>query len=360
LLFDFCHLSLFLILVFPEKICNNRIVVKKSITQVLDRGLKYLPFIGACSVFFLFSALSIVAFIFSPLQREILGASQKTASGSTTVSLSIGIYRFTLFGYTSPEALVSLQGMGIVDETIANSQGYFEFNNRFSPFSPREACLTSRDQFGRLSAPVCLPPFPTRYDVRIGPVLMPPTLSFDKNDYFMGDEIVLSGQGIPNTDVDFSVFIDDKQSFVKYLTKLFSFPKPAYALTFPKFTTESDADGNFSLSIPSSNPDIYRLFAQSFFQKEISPKSNTLNVKILPIWMLIIKFLLFLFSLLKSHLLEFLILTQLFGIVVYFLRRYLKPYVIAHTRALALRAHYELLLKEHAIIPSRYSSQLTG
>ena len=333
-------------------------MIKTSILHTLNRSLKYLPFIGACSVFFLFSALSIVAFIYSPMQREILGTSQKTASGSTTVSVSIGIYRFTLFGYTSPEALVSLQGMGIVDETIADSLGYFEFNNRFSPFSPREACLTSRDQFGRLSAPVCLPPFPTRYNTRIGPVLMPPTISFDKNDYFMGDQILLSGQGIPDTDVDFSVFIDDKQSFVKYLTNSFSFPKPAYALTFPKLVTKSDTDGNFSLSIPSSNPDIYRLFAQSSFKKEASPKSITLNVKILPIWMLIIKFLLFLFSLLKSHLLEFLILAQLFSIIIYFLRRYLKPYVIAHSRVLALRAHYELLLEEHRLAKNAFEIAL--
>ena len=44
------------------------------------------------------------------------------------------------------------------------------------PFQKREACLTAKDQLGRMSSPVCLPPFPVNYNVSIGQVIMPPTV----------------------------------------------------------------------------------------------------------------------------------------------------------------------------------------
>ena len=140
--------------------------------------------------------------------------SARTKKGDVTVSLSIGEYQFTLFGYSSPKALVTIEGLGIYDQTYADNRGYFEFKNRFSPFSPREACLSARDQFGRNSAPSCLPPFPTNRNVTIGPVILPPTLSLDKPDYFIGDEVILSGQTIPNSEVDLSVFTKNKSEIL--------------------------------------------------------------------------------------------------------------------------------------------------
>jgi len=64
--------------------------------------------------------------------------------------------QFKIFGYTSPLALVSLEAGTGFDETRAKEDGYFEFANRFSPIFPQEVCLTSQDQFGRLSSPTCL------------------------------------------------------------------------------------------------------------------------------------------------------------------------------------------------------------
>ena len=186
--------------------------------------------------------------------------------------------------------------MGIFDQTTADGKGYFQFNNRFSPFSKREACLSSKDQFGRLSSPVCLPPFPVDYNVSIGPVIMPPTVSLDKKDYFMGDQVMLSGQAVPNTEVKLSVFGDNKNKFEARSTKIetnsnfkirilkiisdfgfrissFAFIKPVEAFTFPELTAKSDDKGNFSVNLPSSNPEKFRLFAQTDFKKSISPKS---------------------------------------------------------------------------------------
>lgn len=270
----------------------------------------------------------------------------KSTSSSVEVSLSIGEYRFNLFGYSSPGALVTFSGMGIYDQTYADEAGYFQFKNRFSPFSPREACLTARDQLGRLTTPVCLPPFPTNYNMTIGPVLMPPTLSLNKNDYWVGDEVILTGQTIPKSQVNLSMFTKSESQNPKSetITKIknssaqnknvlnFMVIKPVEAFSFPQLETAADEEGNFSLALPSSKSETFRLFTQTNYQKERSPQSLKLTVKILPWWMVIIQFLLLVFALLKLHLLEILILGEIIGLIIYFIRRYLHPHPLAIVR----------------------------
>ena len=274
----------------------------------------------------------------NPPEMSGIVAGIKSQSTNIENSVSIGEFKFSLFGYTSPFALVTFEGMGIFDQTTADGKGYFQFNNRFSPFSKREACLSSKDQFGRLSSPVCLPPFPVDYNVSIGPVIMPPTVSLDKKDYFMGDQVMLSGQAVPNTEVKLSVFGDNKNKFEARSTKIetnsnfkirilkiisdfgfrissFAFIKPVEAFTFPELTAKSDDKGNFSVNLPSSNPEKFRLFAQTDFKKSISPNSVKLSLDILPVWMIIVKFFLFLFSLIKPRLLEILIIAEIIYII---------------------------------------------
>jgi len=238
----------------------------------------------------------------------------KNKSNNIINSAYIGDFRFGLFGYTSPFALVTFEGMGIFDQTTANDVGFFAFNNRFSPFSKREACLTAKDQLGRLSSPVCLPPFPVNYNVSIGPVIMPPTVSLDKTDYFMGDQVMLSGQAVPNTDVKLSVFGQDKDSR-GLLTDFHGLVRPVEAFTFPELTAKSDDKGNFSIILPSSTPNMFRLFGQTDFKKSISANSVKLSLDILPVWMIIVKFFLFIFSLIKPRLLEILILAEIIYII---------------------------------------------
>jgi hypothetical protein len=272
-------------------------------------------------------------------------------------SASIGEFRFSLFGYTSPKALVTFEGMGIFDQTTADSKGYFEFNNRFSPFSSREACLSSKDQFGRLTSPLCLPPFPVRYNVNIGPVIMPPTISLDKKDYFMGDQVILSGQAIPNTQVNLSIFGDNRNKFEARSTKFetnsnfkirilkiisdfgfrisdFSLIKPVEAMTFPELLANSDSKGNFSINLPSSHPEKFRLFAQTDFEKSISPNSVKLSLTILPIWMIIVKFLLFIFSLIKPRLLEIAIIAEIIFLLHYLLGHLQKKAIVLYQSSL--------------------------
>ena len=230
-----------------------------------------------------------------PPESQGTVAGIKSQSTDIVNSAFIGEFKFSLFGYTSPYAVVSFEGMGIFDQTTANKVGYFEFNNRFSPISRREACLNSKDQFGRLSSPVCLPPFPVDYNVSIGPVIMPPTVSLDKTDYFMGDQVMLSGQAVPNTEVNLSVFGQDKDSR-GLLADFHGLVRPVEAFTFPELTAKTDSKGNFSINLPSSTPEKFRLFAQTNFKKSISPNSVKLSLDILPVWMVIVKFFLFYFA----------------------------------------------------------------
>lgn len=294
----------------------------------------------------LITLLSLTVFFLSSFfnaryKSNLVTRAEDSQQGLVNVFAFLGQFHFTLYGYTSPNALVRIEGLGIYDQTYADKNGYFLFSNRFSPFSPREACLTSQDQLGRLTVPVCLPPFPTEQNVTIGPVIMPPTLSLDKDIYFISDEIVLAGQSIPNSEIDLNTFIKNRNPFLSKLALI----KPAEAITIPKLTTKSDALGNFSIALPSTSDLKYRLFAQTKYDKELSPKSLTLNVNVYPWWMIIIRILMIFFDILRNHALEAFLLFEISLLAIYILRSFFHPHKIARTRALALRGNFEMEIK---------------
>ena len=256
--------------------------------------------------------------------------------------------KFLLYGYTSPSAQVYLEGIGIIGQTTADKNGYFSFENSPSPLLPREACLTAKDQLGRLSSPSCLPAFPISYSVNIGPVLLPPTLSLNKSEYYTGEEIVISGQTIPNTDVILSLFVDpSKKSLIDYLAVKLNPVKSVYAFGFPDLKTKTDDKGNYSLKIPSAKSDLFRLFTRSLYEKQSTPQSNRLSLKILPIWwMLIVNFFIWLWHFLQPHLLEIIIFVQIAVLLIYFTRQYLLPHRLALERAPMVQEKHPLPLHE--------------
>ena len=269
-----------------------------------------------------------------PVQGEVAGISnQQSSTGKVTVSAYVGEYRFVLFGYTSPGALVTLNGQGIYDETYADHTGYYAFDDRFSPLSPREACLSAKDQFGRISAPTCLPPFPTKGDVSIGPVILAPTISLDKPNYFVGDEVILSGQTIPNSDIDLSMFTK-RQSLLAKIFDIGNIIKPVEAYSVPKFSARSDDKGNYSMALPSSQSLNYRIFTKVDYKKSPSDSSVALTIKILPIWMIIVNFFGFLWALIQPRLLETAIFAQIIGLVIYFLRGFFTPFFLSNERSI--------------------------
>lgn len=239
-----------------------------------------------------------------------------TNNSSIINSAFIGEFRFTLFGYTSPKALVTFSGQGIFDQTQADKKGYFEFTNRFSPFSPHEACLSAKDQFGRLSSPTCLPPFPVNTNVKIGPVILSPTISLNKNNFYVNEEIILSGQSIPNSNVDLLIFTQET-SFNKFFS---FFVKSVNAFSIPKLQTKTDNLGNFSISLPSGSSQKYRFFTQVNYLKNSSANSLILTIDVLPIWMIISKFFGFIFNFLKPRLLEIVIFAEILSLIYYFFK----------------------------------------
>jgi len=271
-------------------------------------------------------------------------AGQAISHPPVTVSFFFGGGgQFKLYGYTSPQALVNLESGSGYDETRADDEGYFEFTNRYSPVLLLEVCLTAQDQFGRLSNPVCLPSFPNDRYIVIGPVILPPTLSFDKSNYYVGDEVILSGQTIPNTEVELKMFSKDEQSS-KTNTQGFWLVKPAYAFSFPNLTTKSDPKGNYSISLPSTSSKTYRLFAQTDYNKQSSPKSLTLQFQILPVWMIIVKFFIFIWNLIKLRLLEISILVEIMALTYYLIKHYFQPH------AIILRKRNDLAFTKHEIV----------
>lgn len=285
---------------------------------------------------FLFFITSLIFIIKNQTFKNQKIAGAQIKSLATEVYVSIGEHRFTLFGYTSPYALVTFSGLGVFDQTYADKNGYFIFQNRFSPLSPKEACLTAQDQLGRLSPPLCLPPFPTNYNVEIGPVILPPTISVEKGEYLVGQNGVLSGQSIPNCEINLSFFTDSKKNFFDFIPSV-----EAYSL--PKLTAKTDEKGNFSLNVPTNYPAKLRVFAQTLYENNFSQKSLTLNIKVLPWWMIIFKFFGFIFSFLKEKIIEFLLLIEGTILILFIFRRFFHSYHLYQTRAIILKEKYPLL-----------------
>jgi len=301
----------------------------------------------------LFEAILLVTFVLTAFiyvsrtinslnKTQVLGL--KTISKGVKVTAWVGEYRFSLFGYTSPGALVSLEGMSIFDQTYAGDDGFFMFENRFSPFSPKEVCLTAIDQFGRVSTPTCLPPFPTKYNVTIGPIILPPTISLNipnESAYYVGDEAILTGQTIPNSTIHLLVFTDTTQSplisKIYNLKSKISLIKQAEAFSLPQLQAVSDNKGNFSISLPSASAKTYRLFTTVNYKKEASPKSLTLQLKIMPLWLMIIRLIYFL---------PILILAEISVILIYFYRSRLHPFHLSKTRALTVRENLAIMKKQ--------------
>ncbi len=257
------------------------------------------------------------------------------------------IQRFVLFGYTSPHALVTLNLSEAVYQAYADGTGYFNFVNpiQFSS-ATKEPCLSSQDQLGRLSSPLCLAPIPPVQDVNIGPVIMPPTISLDKPHYYVGDEVLLSGQTIPTTSVNLFLFTKNSSPSLANLSLI----KPVEAFIFPQFLSQADNGGNFSVELPSSAAKDYRLFVTTNFQNHTSPQSIILNLSILPIWMIIIEFLRLLWSIITNRLIELIIIVELMALIFYIVRRYLHPHAISKTRALILRQPIALIKENTDLI----------
>lgn len=275
--------------------------------------------------------------------------------------------RFSLFGYTSPGATVSVSNPGMYRDTVADNNGYFSFTDFFLKTYVEDICITAQDQAGRVTMPVCIPPSPSNENQSVGPVLMPPTISLNRDSFYSGDSVIISGQTTPQTNIQLSLFTDESKSglafinnkslsvpvrttlAIKYVQGLFDPVKPSYAATRPKIKATVDKKGNFTLALPSNDPEYFRTFAQTIYNSDFSLKSITLNFNVFPGWFAFIKWAISFFSGLKSRWFELVIFSQIVLIAYLILHRYLQPHVIARMRSLAVIEHPLPLLTEHQL-----------
>ncbi len=210
--------------------------------------------------------LLLIAFLLLPIPTSAL---DYQASASTTITASINENRVTIFGYTSKKSRVELSSPKVFAVTYSDQKGYFIFDKTLLPKNPSDLCLISYDHNHRSTTPVCIPPPPpTNYHTDIGPILLPPTISLDKDKINPNSTVNTSGQAIPNSIVSIN--------FYKVNDKAVSFVKQAQAYSLPSVIAATDDDGNFNLNLPTAYSSDYRLYTWAKFQDNYSPKSNTL------------------------------------------------------------------------------------
>jgi len=273
----------------------------------------------------------LILFLFSPFQTQALEKSE-----SVNISASISDTRVTIFGYTSPLSKVELTGINIYAATYSDNTGYFIFDKTILPKNPSEICLQSIDNEYRTTSPVCVPQPPaTNYDTDIGPILLSPTLSLDKDIINPNSTVISSGQAIPNSPVSVYFYqVNDSADI---------FVKDAQAFSLPALTTITDKNGYFSFNLPTSYSSNYRLYATTEFDQNLSPKSNTLLYKLPSIWWLFWqqnKYLVFILPI-------FIVSLILFVLLLFF---YFQPHHLIIKRYLpAIRNWYPALTPTHQI-----------
>lgn len=239
-------------------------------------------------------AFCAVVFSFSFLVFRLpVHATTDPVSYIITVSATIGEPKLTLFGYSSPSSKVELRGNRVYEETITNYQGYFIFDRVFLPMAVHpggetqrhpqgahypELCLTAIDTQSRISFPTCLPPLPVGpFDISVGPVLLPPTISLERGSFLPSEQISAQGATIPNSEVTIFLAYGSSGSTI-------SLVPPLLASSLPKYQIRADQNGHFEFNLPANWPSSWRTFAAAVFLGSPTPKSNTLTFKVLSWW----------------------------------------------------------------------------
>lgn len=233
-------------------------------------------------------------------------------SKTVNVVARVGGYAInTLSGWTSPFAEVSLSFQGATRKTLADETGYFIFTSVPFPDIPEELCLISQDVNQLPSFPLCLAPPSQNQNPEIKDILLSPSLSLENSKISSGKTTKASGMTFPRSKIQVYLFTEKDLSFWTRISVVFPFLSPitsrlslityhlspfksAYAANFPVYETESNENGYFEFSLPSSSPSNNRLFvsAQKLCSSESSctggsPKSNTLSFQIMGFWELL-------------------------------------------------------------------------
>lgn len=239
------------------------------------------------------------------------------ASASVKVSGFVGGYLFDIEGLTSPWARVefsSTQG-NINLETIADSEGVFRFYNALIARETGDLCFTSIDVKQRASSPLCFSPPAARTKTTIRGIVLPPTLSLEKELFRQGETSGAEGMTTPNSPVRTFLFEDENTSIWQFIDatlpgmiqgkKLLKIRaiKPAWAREGPPLIITSDEKGEFVFNLPTYKSTVWKLFVgtqRTQYGENPSPQSNTIQFAALSWWQwLLLQILLGLISLIN-------------------------------------------------------------
>ncbi len=215
-------------------------------------------------------------FLFSSPSTYALDPIYKSASQSATVG-TIG--SFSLFGYTSPLAHVTLSSNETIASATADAEGYFFFRTITVSRDTREICIQSLDIEGLTSQPSCIAFTAVFYGYNVGPILLSPSLALDAGSVLVGKSIQITGRTVPNSLVTLSSFLDKNRIIASPFAKDSPFTR-----SLPKLEGKSDAKGHFSFGYGSMTPQTTRVYANARKESALTAKSTTLKLEVLPFW----------------------------------------------------------------------------
>jgi len=247
-------------------------------------------------IFFLFfvSPLPCSAVVFE--QEVIVNRIDLPASLSTTVSGHVGGYIFDIEGLTSPWAQVefsSTQGnVNLV--AIADNEGVFRFHNALVPRQTGDFCFTSIDTHQRSSSPLCFSPPAHNTKTVIRGIILPPTISLEKDVFRQGESNAAEGATTPDSPTKVYLFEEERISFWELLdvalpiSHFFLSPKfQIFAREGPSLTVNTNDKGEFSFNLPTHKSTVWKLFVgtqKTQLGENPSPKSNIIQFAALSWW----------------------------------------------------------------------------
>lgn len=220
----------------------------------------------------------------TPTATPTPGATSTPTPTASPTATPTGFAKIKIFGWAPRESTVGLRGIAVSEDTQADITGYFEFTGLTLPTPLSflagllypELCLTAKDTQGRTTHPVCIPPLSLISHARnVGPILLPPTLSFTKGIVRENTQSQALGRTIPDSEVKVYLAKKDLKPGLNIVSEIAAFYLPTYSV-------KSNDQGDFEFSLPTNEVNDWRIFVAANFQGSLSAKSNTLTLAVKP------------------------------------------------------------------------------
>jgi hypothetical protein len=232
----------------------------------------------------IYSLILITTFLYTFISFYTPTMARESGAKSTLEALIPGRGSMRIYGYTAPLAVVQASGIRMYGTAVSDKIGYFMFEDFPLSEEGHELCFTTLDNDRRSGYPVCVP-LPETPPGEIGPILLAPTISLSQGFLWQNQTGIATGRTIPNSEVRIAFFEvapgSMKASLENHIAHILV--PEVLAEDLPILTSQADAQGAYSITLPSAKPLAYRLFAKAVYLDNPTPKSQTLSFQIGPI-----------------------------------------------------------------------------